>query len=451
MTMLSLQECHALMFRSYERVSPTLPAAYDQHVRDLTAMRDLFARARVPTHVAPAMTVTGSKGKGSTALWGAALLQAHGQRVGLLTSPHMLDVRERIRVDGQMIPADDYVRIVNHLAPHAAAVDAALPPGKYLSPTGMFLAAALLYFQEQGCTALVLEVGRGGRYDDVKLAHNVVSAFAPIVGEHLDRMGPAVTDIAWHKAGILKPDGVLASAPQSPDVAAVLEAERAALDARCAPETSVRLDGDAFVVSQPDAAFRVPRTTSARYQAVNLGTAAAAVRALLGYPLSPDAALLGRLRFAGRCERVNESPDVYVDGAIHRESAALFLDSVRDHVTRPLVLVTALPDDKDAEGVLNVLAPHADDLLVTQLQAAHLHFSDRTAALAAALHRRVHDVPDARTAFARALTLAGAAAAGAAAGAGTAGAGGTVWVVGTQSLVREALRFWGRRLDSIFS
>jgi dihydrofolate synthase / folylpolyglutamate synthase len=303
-----------------------------------------------------------------------------------------------------------------------------------LSPTGLFLAVALRWFAEQGASALVLEVGRGGRYDDVSLYQNRVAAFTPIMAEHLDRLGPTVEDVAWHKAGILKPDGVLITAPQSPDVLMMLRAEAH----QCGATLQQVGQHITYTQQQPQIQIHIAQKnyqfelhTPARYQALNLAVAMGAATALVG---DLDAARIQstveRLRLPGRCEVISERPQVIVDGAINRESARLFRESVQDRITKPLVLVTALPQDKDAEGLIAELAPLADQVIVTQVSAGHLHFDRRTVAIARQHSANVSDMPNVDQAFDTALR--------------TAGDAGTVWVVGTQSLVRDALRYWKR-------
>jgi dihydrofolate synthase/folylpolyglutamate synthase len=430
---LSPDAAESLIFHSYEHTGKYLKG-YDQDTRDLAGMRALFERAGLPTHFAPAITVTGSKGKGSTSLFSAALLQGMGYRVGLMTSPHFLSVRERMRLDGRAIPETDFARIMTDLEPHITAVDSTLPAGKYLSPTGLFLACALRWWQEQDATALVLEVGRGGRFDDISLYQNQVAAFTPIMAEHLDRMGPTVRDIAWHKAGILKPKGTLVTAPQTPEVLTVLQDETAIQNARLVQVgqhiSFTQQDGQ-IQIGTSDSVAKFKLQTPARYQALNLAVAYGATSALIG---TVDAervrATVERLRLPGRCELLSNTPRVIVDGAINGESARLFRESVQDRITKPLLLVTALPHDKDAEGFFAELAPLADQVIVTHASGGHLHFDERPLEIARRFNANVRDLPDVNQAFQMVLH--------------TVSSTGTVWIIGTQSLVRDALRFWQR-------
>lgn len=440
---LTIQQCEDLLFESYARALPNL-RGYDQHTRDLDPMRRLYDSAALDSRFAPSIIVTGSKGKGSTAILTAALLQGMGHRVGLLTSPHLITLRERIRVDGHAIMPDAFTRIVNRLAPFIRASIDALPPHKYLSPTGLFLAVALEHFKAQGVTAMVLEVGRGGRYDDVNIVENRVACFTPIMGEHLDKIGPTVVDVAWHKAGIIKPRSIAVSVPQTPDVLNVLRGECEAQDAELqlvGQDVLYDADGAAVAVMRTPTqhAVRLTLHTPARYQALNLALSYGAATALdAAGTVKPNIGqAVAAVRLPGRCDVISELPRVIIDGAINRQSAEQFAASAKDISSAPIILVTALPSDKDAEGLLETLIPHAAHTIITRVSASHLHFDDRVSRIARGLSSQVSDETDVFAAFTLAIDLAGA--------------HGTVWVVGTQSLVRDAMVHWHQNLDDLYA
>lgn len=431
--MLTDDNANQVIFDSYSRKAPH--HGYDQHTRKLDGMRRLFAEAHIPLGAVPTITVTGSKGKGSTAILAAAMLQAAGERVGLLTSPHFRALRERVRVNGAAIPQDDWVRIISALAPHIHRTDAALPPDEYLSPTGIFLMIALRYFREQGVTAAVLEVGRGGRFDDVSLAHNAVSILTPIMGEHLDKLGPTVNDVAWHKTGIIKPGSTVISAAQRAPVMNIIADVTAAQQGTLytlGEHIHTARDGQRVTVTlaQPPISRTFSLPTLAAYAAENAALAFAGAVALVPATAESSALpdVLAQTTLPGRCSIIAEGPRVIADGAINRESALRFLDGALAASPAPRVLVTALPADKDAPGLLDALAPHVQTIIVTTVSAGHLTFDGQAAAHAQALHPDVRVLADVREAFA--------------AGIASAGAAGTVWVVGTQSLVRDALDYW---------
>jgi dihydrofolate synthase / folylpolyglutamate synthase len=439
--MLNYQECENLIFASYNRVAPTLTGS-DSQTRNVDATRRLFAAAELPFDLVPTVTVTGSKGKGSTAILCAAILRGAGYRVGLLISPHFLSHRERIRVDGEVIAEADFVRIVNDFAPIIQRIDSELSMENYLSPTGIFLAIAIRYFKEQHVTAAVLEVGRGGRFDDVSLIENQVACFTPIMAEHLDKIGPEIQDVAWHKAGIIKRRSTVICGRQSAVVNQVLDAvcaEQKALMQRIDDTihhlAGYRWDKQDIQVTLDfvpiEKVFRL--FTAAMYQAQNLALAYAAAVALQPSAAYVNPAITQRIRLPGRCDMLRRNPIVFVDGAINRTSAHAFLHSVLPLIQYPAALITALPHDKDYQGVLDELLPHLDMTIVTETSAKHLTFKRDVLDYARSHADTVLDEPDVYRAFQAGLDYVGEK--------------GTLWVVGTQSLVRDALSFWDVGMD----
>lgn len=425
-TITTYQEADALIFASYNSRAGTL-RGYDQHTRDITSTRGLLTQRSLLTDAAPTLTITGSKGKGSTAIWAASVLQAMGYRVGLLTSPHFFTLRERIRVQGQAINEVDFIRITHTLAADINAIHHALPDDKYLSPTGIMLAIALHHFKEQAVDYQVLEVGRGGRYDEVSLVHNAVSAFTPIMGEHLDKLGPTIGDVAWHKAGIIKPYSAAFTQPQTDEVIQQLQTISQQQNA------SLHIVTHDKFFSIDYANLRVPE-----YQQQNLTLAYAAACHLASQTPAATAlhAILPTVQLIGRCDTVHNTPRVIVDGAINGESAQVFRQAVFDDSPSPRILVTALPADKDYRGLLDALAPDITTCIVTRTNAHHLTFNDAVVVdYAKDKIPNVMHQPDVNAAFAHAEQLAGTS--------------GTLWAVGTQSFVADALRYWQRDVERI--
>lgn len=173
--------------------------------------------------------VVGSKGKGTAATFASATLAAAGLRVGTLTSPGLRSNRERIRVDGEAISLSDYVALVRNVAATLERVRDSLPGGGYLSPSGLFLLAALRHFAERECGAVVLEAGMGGASDEVSLVSPGVAVITPVLGEHLGVLGESVAEIAIEKAGVVTDAtrwAVIAPQPDPEAVAALAGALR---------------------------------------------------------------------------------------------------------------------------------------------------------------------------------------------------------------------------------
>ena len=226
----SMEAALAYIFQTRRRLDGS-PRGLDEYTRDIGSTRSLLERANLLDAERRYVTVTGSRGKGSVSAIMSKLLEALGMRVGTLTSPHLVHWNERIRVNGLMIPTLDFLRILGELQPQIDAITGDLSGKSYLSPQGIFLAIALRYFNLSGVDVAVLEVGRGGRFDDIALAPNALAVFTPIVLEHTALLGDSMARIAWHKAGIIKKGTRALSLPQAPEVVAQLALEAAAQDA----------------------------------------------------------------------------------------------------------------------------------------------------------------------------------------------------------------------------
>jgi len=397
--------------------------------------------------------VTGSKGKGSTTAITAKLLQYLGHRTGMVTSPHLVSWRERIRVNGRAIPEPDFIRIVAELAPTIDRIEATLSDTQYFSPTGIFLAVALRWFDEQRVSVAVLEVGRGGRFDDIALVPNRLSLFTPITLEHIYWLGPTLDRITWHKAGIIKPGSRAYSVPQAPEVMNVLAAEAETRDARfdwIAPidmgkylgpsATGIRMSlgryGEVFL------------SLHGRYQVVNATLAtlgAGDLHARLGGIPHASAeyrerirAGLAAVRWPARLQKLQDRPAVYLDGAINGESAQSVIESLRDDLTRPVISIIAVPDDKDYAGVYAALGPASDALILTETDRNPiLSFPAVDTAVAAARQHNadVSYAPNLEAAVEQASARAGH--------------DGTILIIGTQSILADATLLWGRSYEVI--
>ncbi|MFW5690990.1 MAG: bifunctional folylpolyglutamate synthase/dihydrofolate synthase [Chloroflexota bacterium] len=398
----------------------------DEDTRDLTPTRRLLNLLDLPGQRREYAVVTGSKGKGSVTAITARLLRALGHRTGMVTSPHLTTYRQRFRIDGAMISEADLVRLINQLRPAIDRVQAELGPGQYLSPQGIFLALALTWFDEQDVTAAVIEVGRGGRYDDNSLVPNMLSLFTPIILEHTRYLGSTVARIAWHKAGIIKPHSYAYSLPQSADVMDVIRTEAESKDAVF--EWLAPRDMGQMVEPLPDG----QRVDFGRYGVVDLPLlghyeidnaslaiwAAGNMHGRLGSTIKHgEANYVQRIRaglesvlWPGRCQQMQTAPRVYVDGSINPHSAARYLDSVRDRLTPPVVGVLAVPADRDLAGVCAVLAPACDTLILTATArnvAISFRAPDDALAIARRYHHDVRYAPTVAEAHAQATARAG--------------------------------------------
>lgn len=314
--------------------------------------------------------VGGTNGKGSVAACLAAILRADGRRVGLYTSPHLVSLRERIRVDGQAIPEDGVTDGVEALGTLVARLDASMFEA--------LTALALDHFARESVDVAVLEVGLGGRLDATTVGRPAVTVLARIDRDHEAVLGGTLAAIAAEKAAILR-GGVAVAAAQAPEALTVVLARAAAVGVR------LLLEGRDLTVAverrSPTAQWltcRGPDWTLAgvelglagSFQPANALLAVAAARAL-GVGERAIRTGLARARWPGRFQLIAR-PRVpggwlVLDGAHNPGAAHALAASLRDYFgATPLTLVVGMSRDKDARSMLEALAPAARTLVLTR-------------------------------------------------------------------------------------
>lgn len=414
----TMQEAIAYIFVTKERLHSA--GGLDELTRDITPTRNLLLATNLLDTAREYIVVTGSKGKGSITAMTAKILQTLGHTVGMVTSPHLVYWTERIRVNGEAIPEADFLRILDLLAPAIDTETVCLPADRYISPQGIFLLIALHYFNEQGVTVAVMEVGRGGRYDDMSLVPNKVSVFGPIFLEHTQYLGDSVERIAWHKAGIIKQNGFAYSVAQEPPVLDVLQREADAKLSEFFWFSS--LDVGTFIGETPSGVLAhfgrygtIALPFYGRYQIENASLAIQAagnVHARLGGIHHNSAEYVAKVRQAlesvvwyGRLQRLQDTPPVFVEGAINALSVASLLESLKTRLVSPVITIVGVPRDRDLETVYRLLAQVSDMLILTENHInPNIHFPvpAEAVALAQKVHPQVYFAPT----LADAMTLA---------------------------------------------
>jgi dihydrofolate synthase / folylpolyglutamate synthase len=335
--------------------------------------------------------IGGTNGKGSTATMAASILQAAGYRVGLYTSPHLVDFRERIRVNGDVIPEERVAALTDCV--RAAA-------GELHAPTFFEFTTAMAFqqFADAGIDVAVVEVGLGGRFDATNVLMPAAAAITNVALDHQEYLGGTIGEIAYEKAGIIKP-GV-------PVVIGRVSGEAMAVLSRVAGERGAplsRLQGDFKVSGKSPAIFRyegrhesydeLACPLAGRHQLENAACALALleVASERGLPVSGGAVREGlrAVRWEGRLETVESRPRLVLDGAHNPDAAAvvaLYLDDFRrQHPGSRIIVVFGMMQDKDREGFLDHLLPHVDEVIVTQ---ARIPRSATVQELAASLRAR---------------------------------------------------------------
>jgi dihydrofolate synthase/folylpolyglutamate synthase len=323
-----------------------------------------------PHLCAPVLHVAGTNGKGSTCAFAAAALQAAGLRVGLYTSPHLVHFCERIRVDGAPISEERAAALLGAILRRVPWALAGGPGGARDGDGLTFFELATLMgflaFAEAGVSAMVVEVGLGGRLDATNVVRPLACAIAPLGLEHQEYLGETLAAIAAEKAGIIKAGAPVATAAQPPEAAAVLE--EAAARAGAALWRPGRdydfggVPGGPMRYQGPRWSLEAPLALAGAHQRGNAALACALLEAAagLGLPVGPREAARGlsQARWPGRLQRVSERPLLLVDGAHNPHAAQALAASLPELLEgRPLQLVFGTLGDKDAEAMLRALLP----------------------------------------------------------------------------------------------
>jgi dihydrofolate synthase/folylpolyglutamate synthase len=325
----------------------------------------LLDRLDHPERDFPAVHVAGTNGKGSVCAMVAAALQQAGHRVGLLTSPHLVDFPERIRVNGNPIREADAEPILDRLRGASADADLAPYGGSFFEVT---TALAHEHFRQQGVDVAVLEVGLGGRLDATNVCCPAVTAITTIDLDHVETLGPDRATIAAEKAGIVKPGVPLVIGPMTGDAAAVIQgiaARRGAPLHDAAADVGVRVlasgwEGHELAIALPgerERGVRVP--LPGRHQVGNAIVAARAARLFDPRPEALDRLLEGfeHTFWPGRLARVEGTP-VRVYDVAHNAAGVRALVEAVDELGIPegSVLVMGVLADKDLAGMAPLLA-----------------------------------------------------------------------------------------------
>ena len=351
-----------------------------------------------PQFAYPVIHITGTNGKTSTARMIESLLRALGLRTGLITSPHLHQVSERIRLNGDPIPAAKFVEIYDELEPYLAIVDSESlanggPAMSYFEVlTGMAFAA----FADAPVDVAVVEVGMGGTWDATNVVSPLVSVVMPIGLDHAEYLGDTVELVATEKSGIIKTGAIAVLSYQDPIPAEILLKRAVLVDAAVARqgvEFSVRdramaIGGQALNLDGLNGNYdEILLPLFGAHQAANASVALAAVEAFFGGTVTLDIDAVregfGSVTSPGRMEIVRRSPTVIVDAAHNPHGAISLATALEESFTfEQIIGVVSVMADKDVLGLLQALEPVFNEIVVTWNGAARAMKSSELAEIA---------------------------------------------------------------------
>ena len=356
---------------------------------------ELTKNAIISRSKAPAVLVTGSKGKGSVASMISQILSAK-KRVGLMTSPHISNFCERFRINGVPISDEDFTSRVSSIESEIEEIDAGLSENEYISPMGIQAILALDYFESEHTDINIFECGKGARFDDVNNIPHEYSVINRIFLEHTRELGDTLSEIADDKSHIITEGQRCAYiAKQSPETLSVIRDRASGLGVKLKEygkdfwAENIRFEStgmlfDVRIGKERYSDILVP--LMGVYQAENAALAMAICRDIfkdfdLPYDIDLVRNALLTLKWSGRMEVLSSSPFIMLDACINRESCSavkdvlcnLGLGDAKDSITT----IIGIPDDKDYLGVAKEMSDISSQIILTRSSNPHYVFTDK--------------------------------------------------------------------------
>ena len=315
--------------------------------------------------------VAGTNGKGSTCAMLASALRVSGFRVGLYTSPHLVDARERIQIDGEQISEELWCEVFAEV--HAASEDLLARnlieahPSFFETMTAM----AFLAFERAGVDVVVLETGLGGRLDATNVVTPEVAVITPIDFDHEAFLGSSIESIASEKAGIIKRDRPVVFAEQRAAAFGILEHRALEMNAPVTLSSAwrvvdLRLEkfGSRFTL-EAEESIPIVCPLAGEHQVENTRTAVAAL-SVFGVSAAAIAQGIAQAKWPGRVERIATDPDIILDGAHNPAGARALAAYIRQFFAdEPVRIVYGAMRDKAIDEVTDVLFPLAAEVILT--------------------------------------------------------------------------------------
>jgi len=351
---------------------------YNSNNFGLARVNRLLAALGHPERDFKSVHIAGTKGKGSTATMLAEMLRPCNMTVGLYTSPHILSVRERIMVDGEMISESNFAKAIAAVA--AVTTKARVPQPTYFE---VLTVAAFHHFSVHDVDIAVVETGLGGRLDATNVITPEAVGITSVSYDHLAQLGTDLVSIATEKAGIMKKGVPAISAPQRPSVKEALmrAAEQIGAPLRFADEEvdfSYRFEFSRshgrharICLTTPTSRFEhlhVPLL--GQHQAMNCALALGLLDALKGrgFAIEDQKAVAGlqNVRLRGRMEMLSEDPRILVDAAHNAASISALMRAIGQNITYDsMVVIFGCHKDKDIPGMIRQIQLGADKIIFT--------------------------------------------------------------------------------------
>jgi dihydrofolate synthase / folylpolyglutamate synthase len=400
---------------NYEMI-PRIP--HNQANYDLRRVFLTLERLGNPHLKAKSLHITGTNGKGSTSAMLASALTAAGFKTGLYTSPHLITMRERFTINGEMISEAELADIATRIRPEIEAVDKQAEYG-ILTVFEILTVLCFVYFAQNKCDFQVMEVGMGGRYDATNVIVPEVCLITSISYDHMEVLGDTLTKIAAEKCGIIKPGCIVVTHPQAEEAEKVILAiclEKQVPLLKVGQDVIPKglchdFDHQELWVEGRFENYKISIPLLGEYQLNNAAAAVAGLEALVerGISICKDDIEKGlaRVNFPGRMQIISRNPFIILDGG-HNPGAAIRLRESLVQYFEPVntILVIGASGDKDVDAVVKELAPVFNTVFVTKANNPRSCAPERLAAEFAKYGIQAQITQDIPTAIKKAKTIA---------------------------------------------
>lgn len=323
------------VYRTFMAVKDEVKGFYDREIRRPERVVGLAMRLGILPPTDKIVRITGSKGKGTTTRAVAGFLRAAypDKKIGLFVSPEEVDHNDRMRVNGAAMSKADFVSALQFLKPHLDELEKSLPKPEYISPFGIFLLIALVWFKEQKVEYYVLEGGRGAKFDEVGHLKSKISVVTSVFLEHPDKLGPKLKDVAEDKFSVLSNSEI------------VYASEQAALVAK-----DFQLNGSDKVIPVPStrAAGMLPVWLVDDLCIARLAAATLVDRDVNSLPTIDGGKISAAFLMGHRGDY-----DFAIEGVINRDSIDDRLIDEWKRECASVLAVCSFPDDKDRERLID--------------------------------------------------------------------------------------------------
>jgi dihydrofolate synthase/folylpolyglutamate synthase len=304
--------------------------------------------------------VGGTSGKGSVSSMLQSVFSTAGYKTGLFVSPHCITTAERISIDGKLISPADFARLLKKVQPY---VNQAIKNSPYGRPSysEILNAIAFLYFKENNCDLVVLEVGMGGKYDSTNIIKNSRASVINNIGlDHVQVLGNTIAKIAKEKSGIIKPHGnIFIPQTQHPDAIKIIK------------QTCTKKNAKLHIISQPKKNFKLKLIGEHQQQNAAI---VATIAKQFGINEKKINQGLSKTSVPCRFEIIQQKPTIILDGAHNIDKIKSTAKVLTNLTYKKLYLIIALTSKRNAEEIFNLLFNLASEIIVTHIDSKSKKF-----------------------------------------------------------------------------